>query len=275
MTATTIGKVYLVGAGPGDPGLITVKGKRCLEAADAILYDELVNCELLDYAAENCESIYVGKKPGTHGVDQRAIEALLIAKARAGKNVVRLKGGDPFVFGRGGEEAEALRAAGIPCDIVPGVSSAIAAPAYAGIPLTHRSHASSVAIVSGHRAAGSEVKWGELLRAVDTLVILMGLKNLRAIMNRLQAEGCPPEHPAALIQSGTLPAQITVVGTVASIAELSERGRFGSPSVIVVGEVVNFAEKLGWFPRTLAGQKTVCRHADPSRGTESKAQSGA
>lgn len=177
---------------------------------------------------------------------------------------MRLKGGDPFVFGRGGEEAQILRAAGIPFEIIPGISSAIAAPAYAGIPVTHRLHASSVAIVTGHRAAGTDVKWGELLRAVDTLVIVMGLKNLRAIMNKLQAEGCPPERTVALIQSGTLPAQKTAVGTVANIADLSERGEFGSPSVIVVGEVVNFAEKLNWFSRPLVGSRTVCRDADNS-----------
>jgi len=153
---------------------------------------------------------------------------------------------------------DALCAAGIPFEIVPGVSSAVAAPAYAGIPLTHRLCGSSVAIVTGHRAAGSDTNWGELSRAVDTLVILMGLKNLRAIMNRLQTEGCPPDRPVALVQSGTLPAQKIAVGTVANIAELAERGGFGSPSVIVVGEVVNFAAQLAWVSRTHAEQKTVC-----------------
>jgi uroporphyrin-III C-methyltransferase len=253
MPAAAIGKVFLVGAGPGDPELITLKGKRCLEAADVILYDELVNRELMRFAPGHAELLYVGKKAGTHCAGQRAIEALLISYARRGKNVVRLKGGDPFLFGRGGEEAQALCAAGIPYEIVPGVSAALAVPACAGIPVTYRGVASSVAIVSGHSAVGSDVKWGELLRAVDTLVILMGLKNLKAIMNRLRAEGCSPERPVALVQSGTLPAQKTAVGTVASIVELSERGRFGSPSVIIVGEMVNFAEKLDCFLRRLVG----------------------
>jgi len=259
MTTIPIGRVYLVGAGPGDPELITLKGKRCLETADVIFYDELANSELLDYAGADAELIYVGKKSGTHCTDQREIEALLIDKAREGRNVVRLKGGDPFIFGRGGEEAQALGAAGVPFEIVPGVSSAIAAPAYAGIPLTHRLHSSSVAIVTGHRARGGVVKWGELLRAVDTLVILMGIMNLRAIMNRLRAEGCPPERPVALIQSGTLAAQKTAVGTVAGIADLSQRGGFRSPSVIIVGEVVNFAEQLAWISRSMAQQKIVRR----------------
>ncbi|HYA31024.1 MAG TPA: uroporphyrinogen-III C-methyltransferase, partial [Acidobacteriota bacterium] len=197
------GKVYLVGAGPGDPDLITLKGKRCLEAADVILFDELANRELLAFAARDAELIYVGKKPGERCVDQRAIETLMIRHARRGKSVVRLKGGDPFVFGRGGEEAQALRAAAIPFEIVPGISSAIAAPAYAGIPLSHRSCASSFAVVTGHKTGDRKVNWGELAHSVDTLVILMGLHNLRAIMDELLAGGCDPKRPVALIQSGT------------------------------------------------------------------------
>lgn len=216
-------------------------------SADVILYDKLINSELLDYAKEGAELIYVGKNAGAHCVDQTAIEALLIKKARQGSTVVRLKGGDPFVFGRGGEETQALRAAGIAFEVVPGVSSALAAPAFAGIPVTHRSCASSVAIVTGHSAARNHVKWGELSRAVDTLVILMGLSKIRAIMNQLQAKGCPSERPAALIQSGTPPTQKIVVGTVASLTELSERGGFASPSVIVVGEAVNFADNPARF----------------------------
>lgn len=212
---------------------------------------------MLDYAKEGAELIYVGKKAGAHCVDQSAIEALLIKKARQGSNVVRLKGGDPFVFGRGGEETQALREAGIAFEVVPGVSSAIAAPAYAGIPVTHRLYGSSVAIVTGHSAAGNHVKWGEILHAVDTLVILMGLTKIGGIMNRLLLEGCPPERPAAVIQSVTLPDQKIVVGTVATIAELSERGGFSSPSVIVVGEVVNFADNLRQFPCSLAERKSA------------------
>lgn len=246
MTVPPFGKVYLVGAGPGDPELITVKGRRCLESADAILYDGLVSHQLLEWARDDAELIYVGKRPRFPCADQRAIEALLIEKARAGKIVVRLKGGDPFVFGRGGEEAQALRSANIPFEVIPGISSALAAPAYAGIPVTHRSCASSFAVVTGHKAAGGECRWGELLRAVDTLVILMGLKNLRRITDRLLEEGCDPDRAAALIQSGSLPAQKVVLATVATIADHAGQHGIGSPAVIVVGPTANFAGDLNW-----------------------------
>ena len=247
MTANVVGKVFLVGAGPGDPELLTLKGKKCLEAADVILYDQLVNGELLAYAPQGAELTYVGKKPGKHCADQRAIEAQLIGHARQGKCVVRLKGGDPFVFGRGGEEAEVLSAAGIPFEIVPGISSVIAVPAYAGIPLTHRSCASSFAVVTGHKVSGDQIKWGELARSVDTLVILMGLHNLDRIMNELLAGGCEPQRPAALIQSGTRTEQKVLQGTVATIGDLAAAADFKSPALIVVGEVVRLAEQIAWF----------------------------
>ena len=247
MTASAMGKVFLVGAGPGDPELITVKGKRCLEAADAILFDELANHVLLEFAASDSELIYVGKKPGKHCADQREIEALLIERARQGKMVVRLKGGDPFVFGRGGEEVLALHAAGIPFEIVPGISSAIAAPAYAGIPVTHRSLASSFAVVTGHKALGDEVKWGDLARSVDTLVILMGLHNLDAIMTKLLTGGCEPQRPVALIQSGTSNEQRVLGGTVATIVALAANANFRSPALIVVGETIRLRKQLRWF----------------------------
>ena len=258
-----MGKVYLLGAGPGDPELITLKGKRCLEAADVILFDELANHELLEFADADAELIYVGKKPGKHCADQREIEALLIRHARLGQTVVRLKGGDPFVFGRGAEEALALRAANIPFEIVPGISSAIAAPAYAGIPLTHRGRASSFAVVSGHQVAGVNynVNWRELVRGVDTLVILMGLGNIRAIMNALLAGGCAPERPVALIQSGTKHEQRTLVGTVMTIAELAEQYRSKSPATIVVGTVVELAAELNWF-RSLEEWHTLGQFAE-------------
>ena len=261
MTANILGKVFLVGAGPGDPELLTLKGKRCLEAADVIFYDQLVNGELLEFAHAEAELIYVGKRAGKHCVEQRDIEALLMQKAREGKIVVRLKGGDPFVFGRGGEEAEALSAAGIPYEIVPGVSSAIAAPAYAGIPVTHRSCASSVAIVTGHKASDGcgGVKWRDLARSVDTIVILMGMHNLRQIMNQLLDGGCEPERPAALIQSGTRLCQKTLVGTVATIADLAEREKFASPTVIVVGEVVSFRSRLQWRESIIRDDTLVAR----------------
>src|SRR5262245_9908619 len=213
---TRLGTVYLVGAGPGDPELITLKGKNCLEQAEVILYDRLVSAELLEYAAQSAELIYVGKQAGKHYANQREIEQLLIRKAREGKLVVRLKGGDPFVFGRGGEEAAALKRAGVPYEIVPGVSSAIAAPAYAGIPITHRSCASSVAIVTGHETSNGsdQVKWRELAHSVDTLVILMGLDNLSEIMNRLLESGCDPQRPVALVHAATRPSQKSLFGTV-------------------------------------------------------------
>jgi uroporphyrin-III C-methyltransferase len=249
MTGNLLGKVSLVGAGPGDPELLTLKGKRCLESAQVILYDELVSDELLKYASGSAELIYVGKKAGAHHAEQKEIEALLIWKARAGKYVVRLKGGDPFVFGRGGEEAQALRRAGVPFEIVPGISSAIAAPAYAGIPLTHRACASSVAVVTGHSAAANKdpVDWATMARSVDTLVILMGSSNLKRIMERLLEGGCEPGRPVCLIQSGTLTTQRKLSGTVATIAGLAAAASFTSPMTIVVGNVVRLGESLDWF----------------------------
>jgi len=247
MTATAMGKVYLVGAGPGDPELITLKGKRCLEAAEVILYDELANRELLEFATRTTLSIYVGKKPGKRCADQREIEALLIENARQGKHVVRLKGGDPFVFGRGGEEALALHAAGVPFEVVPGVSAALAVPAYAGIPVTHRGCAASFAVLTGHDVSDSTINWSGLVRSIDTLVILMGLGNLSAIMNRLQENGCEAQRPVALIQSGTHNRQVVVTGTVGTIGVLAGHAKLQSPVTIVVGAVARLADKLEWF----------------------------
>lgn len=251
MTATALGKVFLVGAGPGDPELITLKGKRCLEAADVVLFDELANRQILKFASTAATTIYVGKKPGKHCVNQSEIEALLIRHARRGKTVIRLKGGDPLVFGRGGEEALALSAAGIPFEIVPGISSAIAVPAYAGIPVTLRSLASSFAVVTGHKASGAGFEWAALAGSVDTLVILMGLGNLDVIMNALLGGGCPPERPVALIQSGTHDRQRVLGGTVVTIGALAARANFRSPTLIVVGETVRLRHQLGWFPKRL------------------------
>ena len=246
------GTVYLVGAGPGDPDLLTLKGKNCLERAEVILYDRLVSAELLKHAAPSAELIYVGKQAGKRCVNQREIEQLLVRKAREGKRVVRLKGGDPFVFGRGGEEATALKRAGIPYEIVPGVSSAIAAPAYAGIPITHRSCASSVAIVTGHETSkgSDQVRWSELAHSVDTLVILMGLRNLKEVMNRLLESGCDPQRPVALVHAATRPSQKSLFGTVQTIADLADRAKFESPTVIVVGEVVRLGWELHWVKKT-------------------------
>jgi uroporphyrin-III C-methyltransferase len=270
MTAHRLGKVFLVGAGPGDPELLTLKGKRCLEAAEVILFDELANHELLEFAAADAQLFYVGKKPGNHCADQREIEALLIQHARQGKYVVRLKGGDPFVFGRGGEEAQALTAAGIPFEVVPGISAALAVPAYAGIPVTHRGCAASFAVVTGHDASDSTVKWSSLVHSIDTLVILMGLSNLAAIMNRLLESGCEGQRPVTLIQSGTRKGQVVINGTVGTIGALASHAKLRSPVTIVVGAVARLAQQLDWY-RIIANPD--CRNPESTLGIESEALS--
>ncbi len=231
-------RVSLVGAGPGDPELITLKGLARLKAADVILYDSLAPAELLAYARPDARLIDVGKRPGRHHLSQAEINNLLVRQARAGRHVVRLKGGDPFVFGRGGEEVEALRAAGISYEVIPGVTSAVAVPAYAGIPLTHRDYAATFAVVTGCRKQGAAAvcqDW-EALARLDTLVILMGLRNLPQIAARLVAAGRPAATPVAVIQWGTTPRQQVVVGTLADIAGRAQG--LTSPATIVVGEVV-------------------------------------
>lgn len=241
------GKVYLVGAGPGDPGLLTVRGLELLRKAEVIIYDRLVNSVLLDEAPPEAVRIFAGKLTGFHNLPQEEINDLLIFHARRGCEVVRLKGGDPFVFGRGGEEAEALRAAKIPFEVVPGVSSTVAVPAYAGIPLTHRKLSSSFAVITGHEACKTEpsVDWSRLATAVDTLVVLMGLKNLPLIVAKLLSHGRSPETPVALIRWGTTEKQETIVGTLADI--LDKAPRIQPPVVVVIGEVVNLRHKLHWF----------------------------
>jgi uroporphyrin-III C-methyltransferase len=241
------GKVYLVGAGPGDPGLLTVRGLELLRHTPVIVYDQLVNPALLEEASSQAVKIFVGKRAGRHCIAQEEINSVLIAHARDGQDVVRLKGGDPFVFGRGGEEAEALAEAGIPFEIVPGVSSAVAVPAYAGIPLTHRKLASSFAVVTGHEARkpNSNVNWAKLATAVDTLVILMGLTNLPIIVKKLIEHGRSPQTPVAVICSGTTSEQEVVVGTLTDIVEKS--ALIEAPASIVVGGVVSLADKLEWF----------------------------
>ena len=242
-----VGKVYLVGAGPGDPGLLTVRGLALLQAAQVIVYDQLVNPVLLDRAPPRAIKVYAGKQAGRHYVAQEEINELLIKYACRGYDVVRLKGGDPFVFGRGGEEAEALADAGVPFEIVPGVSSAVAVPAYAGIPLTHRKFASSFAVVTGHEArkTQSSVDWARLATAVDTVVILMGISNLPFIVAKLLAHGRSPDTPVALIRWGTTNAQETITGTLGDIVEKS--AGLEPPVVIVVGDVVSLADKLQWY----------------------------
>ena len=245
------GRVALIGAGPGDPELMTVRGLALLRRADVVVYDRLVDPRLLDEARLDAQRIFVGKASGAHVLPQARINALLIAHARRGRRVVRLKGGDPFVFGRGGEEADALATAGIPFEIVPGVSAAVAVPAYAGIPVTHRGAASSFAVVTGHEddaKAEAAVDWARLATAVDTLVILMGARSLPRISTALLAAGRRPDTPVALIRWGTTDSQMTLTGRLDEIASLAEGFHLAPPVVIVVGDVVSLRERLAWFP---------------------------
>jgi len=254
------GKVFLVGAGPGDAELITLKGLRSLRKADVVVYDRLIGPELLDEVPSQAERVFVGKASGRHTIKQEEINALLIKHARQGRVVVRLKGGDPFVFGRGGEEALALAQAGIPFEIVPGISSAIAVPAYAGIPVTQRGLASSVTIVTGHEQAGCgsyDVNWEALATVGGTLVILMGVETLPKITQRLLNAGLHPDTPAAVIQQGTVPQQRVVTDTLVSIAERARTAKIGSPAVTVIGGVVALSELLTWF-ETLTPQLAGC-----------------
>lgn len=248
------GKVYLVGAGPGDPKLLTVKAVEVIKQADVVIYDRLgVSDEVLNMAPEKAEKIFVGKRTGLHEVPQDQITNIIVEKAKEGGKVVRLKGGDPFIFGRGGEEAEALVAKGIEFEIVPGVSSSVAAPMYAGIPLTHRDYAASVAIITGHRAGDAEkpVDWVKIANSVDTMVILMGVESLEDIVGKLLAGGISPQKPVAMIESGTLPQQRTLIATLGTIIEEAQKQQIKPPSVILIGEVATLGRKLAWFKQPL------------------------
>jgi len=239
------GVVYLVGAGPGDPGLITAKGLELLRSAEVVVYDRLVSPALVAAAPASAERVFVGKHPHETGTRQQDINALLVDRARRGRTVVRLKGGDPFVFGRGAEECEALRAAGVPFQVIPGVTSATAVPAAAGIPVTHRRVASAFAVVAGHECDGrSDLDW-EALARLPTLVVLMGLSGLLDIVARLRAQGMAPDTPAAVIASGTLPEQRSVVGTLDDIADLVARAGLEPPATVVIGEVVRVGVGVG------------------------------
>ena len=249
----------MVGAGPGDPALITLKAVACLRQAEVIVYDYLANEKLLDFAPSEAERIYVGKKAGAHAMSQEQINSLLVDKGRNAA-VVRLKGGDPFIFGRGGEEALVLEAAGIDFEIVPGITSAVAVPAYAGIPLTHRGLASSVAFVTGHEMEGKEtsaIHWDRLATSVGTLVFLMGVKNLEHIASQLIACGRAEETPVAVIRWGTTTEQETVTGTLGNIARVAEDAEITPPAIIVVGEVVGLRKQLNWFEKRPLFGKTV------------------
>lgn len=250
------GSITIVGAGPGDPELITVKALRRIQSADVILYDRLVNDELLAYSKSDALRIYCGKAPGQHSMPQEATERLMLKHAAAGSHVVRLKGGDPFVFGRGGEEALAAAAAGIPYEVIPGITSAVGAAASAGIPLTHRGLAASFAIVTGSRCSDkvSPVRWDALAHGVDTLVIYMGVSGLSEIRGQLLKHGKDPLTPAALIENGTTRRERTVTGNLGSIDKLAAAMKISNPALIIIGEVVKVREELLGLEKVVRAQ---------------------
>ena len=246
------GMVYLVGAGPGDIGLLTVKGMRCLQKAEVVIYDFHLNAQILNYISHDAEFIYAGKRGGHHTMTQDEINAAILEKAKAGKIVCRLKGGDPFVFGRGGEEAQILANEGISFEVVPGVSSAIAAPAYAGIPLTHRLYSSSFAVIPGYEDTTKEessIDWAKLATGVGTLVFLMAVKNIDLLTATLIENGRSPDTPVAVIRWGTRPDQKTLVSTLKDIAKLVREKDIRPPAVTIVGDVVNLRNELNWYEK--------------------------
>lgn len=268
------GRVYLIGCGPGDPGLLTLRGAECLAEADVVVYDYLANPEIVSRAPKSSEVVYVGKKAGHHSASQDEINSLIVEKAKQGKKVVRLKGGDPFVFGRGGEEAEVLFENGIPFEVVPGVTSAVAAPAYAGIPVTHRSHSSSFYVVTGHedpKKDTSTIPWKSLASSGSTLVFLMGVKRLPDIAENLMDCGMGRATPAALVRWGSTPLQETLSAKLCDIAqEAAERG-IKPPAVLVVGSVVGLREKLAWYEsRPLFGVTVLVTRAAEQAGRLSR-----
>jgi uroporphyrinogen III methyltransferase/synthase len=246
------GKVFLVGAGPGDPGLLTLKAARAIAACDVLVYDYLAAEPIVALANATCEKIYVGKKAGAHTLSQQEITALLVRLGREGRRVVRLKGGDVFVFARGGEEAQALYDAGVPFEIVPGITSAIAAPAYAGIPITHRDHNTAFTIATGHEdptKGSSSLDFAKLANPAQTLVFLMAMGNLAGIVEQLLAHGLGAQTPVAIVREGTKPTQETIVATLGTIVAEVERTRFAAPAIVVIGEVVRERERIRWFDR--------------------------
>lgn len=261
------GKVFLVGAGPGDIGLLTLKGLQCLKRAEVVVYDFHLNAQVLSYISHDAEFVYAGKRGGHHTMTQDQINTMLVAKAKEGRLVCRLKGGDPFVFGRGGEEAEALSAEGIEFEVVPGVSSAVAAPAYAGIPLTHRKYSSSFAVVPGHEditREDSAIDWSRLATGVGTLVFLMAIKNIDVLTKKLIEHGRPPETPVAVIRWGTRADQVTITSTLSKIAAEVLEKDIKPPAVMVVGEVVRLRETLNWFEKKpLFGQRILITREIP------------
>ncbi len=257
--------VFLVGAGPGDPGLITRRGLELIRSCDVLLYDRLVAPTLLEEAPEDAQRIFVGKSPGASSLPQASIDALIVEHARSGRRVVRLKGGDPFVFGRGADEGQALAAAGVPFEIVPGVSAAVAVPAYAGIPVTHGGMASSFAVVTAHSSGSRAVadeRFSALAAGADTLVMLMGVAALDDVVARLASAGRSDEEPVALVERGTTPHQRTIVATLSTVVEVARREQIEAPTTIIVGEVVKLREALRWFEnRSLFGKRIVVTRA--------------
>lgn len=269
------GICYLVGAGPGDLGLVTLRAKECIERADVLVYDALSNPELLGWAKAGCQKIHVGKRAKDHTMPQDEINALIVAQTQQGKSVVRLKGGDPMIFGRGGEEAAELAAAGVRFEIVPGISSSIAGPAYAGIPVTHRDHNTQLTIFTGHEdptKGYSSLDYAQLAKAPGTKVFLMGVGRLRVIASAFIENGAKAETPIALTQWATTGKQKTITGTLATIADIAEAVAFGSPAVAVIGDVVREREKINWFEkRPLFGKRIVVTRTREQAGDLSKA----
>jgi uroporphyrinogen III methyltransferase/synthase len=260
-----VGKVWLVGAGPGDPGLLTLKGARAIAHCDALVYDYLASDAIVGLAPAACEKIYVGKKAGAHTLAQKEITQLIVDLGRAGRRVVRLKGGDVFVFARGGEEAQALHAAGVPFEIVPGITSALAAPAYAGIPITYRGLNTSFSVSTGHEnplKGPSSLDFAKLANPAQTLVFLMAMGNLEAIVGELRSNGLPGDKPVAIVREGSKPTQETLVATLDTIVAEVERTRFAAPAVVVIGDVVNERESIRWFDNTpLFGKRVLVTRA--------------
>lgn len=258
-------RVTLVGAGPGDPDLLTVKAARALRTASLVLYDHLVGKEVLELVPRTADLIYVGKESGHHTLSQDAIIDLMVRLARGGKSLVRLKGGDPYVFGRGGEEAQALAAAGVPFEVVPGITAACGVSAYAGIPLTHRDCAQSCTFVTGHLKDGSaDLDWTALARPRQTVVVYMGLSGLASICERLVEHGLPPEWPAAVVQQGTTRGQRVVTGTLADLAARVEAAGLQSPCLTIVGEVVRLRDRIAWFEQREAHDDASAHEPHPA-----------
>jgi uroporphyrin-III C-methyltransferase/precorrin-2 dehydrogenase/sirohydrochlorin ferrochelatase len=246
--AAHCGEVYLVGAGPGDPELLTLRALRLIERADVVLYDNLVSAAILELIPPGTERIYVGKQRANHALRQEEINELLVANARAGRRVLRLKGGDPFMFGRGGEEIDSLSANGIPFEVVPGITAALGVAAFTGIPLTHRDHAQACLFVTGHLKNGSmDLDWPALARPRQTVVVYMGLLCLPILCAKLIEHGQSPELPAAVVQHGTAPTQRVVTGTLATLPDLAARADLHGPTLIIVGDVVRLRDRLNWF----------------------------